>query len=152
MHHIRLSFKIKLVLTLALFISAVALSTIVALHKPPEQPHTQVSAYASNSFITVLYESTTQHASNGASALTFLKALKAQFVFRGMFQWGATSPVASDFTSVKDNIAQLRGSLSGLVYEGGIGAQYFDRNSTWPNGSPVSTTELNSVVGRDKQG
>ena len=107
---------------------------------------------SSHAFLPVIYEPTTQNASNGESALQLLKGLTTTFVFRGIFQWGKSSPIAADFSGVTNNIHNLKQAIPGLIYEGGIGAQYFDKKSTWTNGSIISTADFTSMVARNKQG
>lgn len=106
----------------------------------------------------MLWESTTFNMSNGETAVQAASQFKANFIFRGTFQWGLTGvqpgPESSTplFIRLSESIRALKQSNPSLVYEGGFGTQYLPRNDAWPNGTAISDADFNGMLGKNSSG
>jgi hypothetical protein len=118
----------------------------------------QSPASASAAIVPILWESTNFNMSNGETPVQAAAQFKANFIFRGSFQWGFqgvhAGPESSTplFLKTSHGIASLKESNPHLLFEGGFGTQFLPRNVTWVNGTAISDAAFNDMVGKNSSG
>jgi len=98
--------------------------------------------------VVAVYSPTSAKASDGRTSTQLLQG--ANGVMCGFLKWGITP--TSIYPFLETQISNMKLSMRGLVYQGGIGTEYLLQGDTWADGSAISQSAFNSMLARDASG
>ena len=117
---------------------------------------TTTTQTTNNNIIAGYYEFSTMNSSDGRTSAQLLSGIHANFVMRGWFKYG-WYPVGSNdfnnwFSNLQNNIKEIKASNPNTIYQVAFAAWLVKGSEYWPNGTIVSDSDFQSMIGRDSSG
>jgi len=111
----------------------------------------QVQGYdIQNVKVPALYEPTTAATTDGRRATQLLPPMHTDFIMRGWMKWG--TGLNRNYFQLKSSVSQLKNIMPGVIYQGGISAQFVDPHDTWASGLQISASDFDKMLARDSSG